>query len=897
MSLLKGKSAAHGYMFVVHCWALVGTVIEDVYSFGYWVMRRRKALDLTRAGLAQQVSCSPETIKKIERDERRPSPQMAELLATVLVVSGEARDRFLQAARGERPVDRLYLVDRPLPQKPRHNLPLQLSSFIGREREIAEVRRLLAASRLVTLTGAGGSGKTRLALQAAREVLDAFPDGIWLVELAPLTHPALAASFIASTLGLIEDKDRPPLDTLVDYLRDRQLLLLLDNCEHLIDTMARLVETLGHHCPNLHILTTSRERLEIDGEVVWPVPPLGLPTENEQLSFESLAGHDSIRLFVERASAALPAFRLTGQNAAAVAHLCRRLDGIPMAIELAAARVKLLRVEEIVARLDDRFQLLTGGNRTAPPRHQTLKALIDWSYNLLPPIEQRLLRRLAVFAGGFSLAEVEGIGDEENEGHVLDLLSRLVNKSLVVADRVSGREARYSLHEIIRQYAWAQLEEAGETTEFLERHAATYCRVLESTQPRFFIDDRIILHRDWLEAEMENLRAVMGRSLDDSAISAEWGIRVAVRLGGYWLVHSRLEEALRWLEAAVERVGGETLLVRAILYTELGLIAKRDFRPFDGDKVEEALAIFRQLSDGEGTIFATHLLAMNYWDPERAKMELEQIIPLAVEIGAESLSWVYFGLSWQAGLAQDYPQAIAWGEKNLKYLQDLAQSRIRLAGSLRMVAIYYRFAGDLERATTLIQESLEIARDLDIGGDFILETLNALGEAARYQADYDLADDYFRRALSMAGEMGHVSFKVMILSNMALCRIARGDVAGAKATYRQFLAVLRQGERLFQLFSNWDLWFLAQVAEMVGEPERAALLHGAAESTPVHLGRVTTIIGPADSENIAANVDRVRALMGDEAYAAAWIEGQRLSPDEVIAVVEELIADSGEKPD
>jgi predicted ATPase/DNA-binding SARP family transcriptional activator/tetratricopeptide (TPR) repeat protein len=777
----------------------------------------------------------------------------------------------------------------------RHNLPLQLSSFIGRERELAEVRRFLESSRLVTLTGAGGSGKTRLALRVAGDLLDVFKDGIWLVELAPLADSALVPSAIASSLGIAENEGGPLLDTLVGYLRDRHLLLLLDNCEHLVAEVARLADALLRHCPRLRVLATSREPLGIAGETVWLAPTLSLPPPDAQLSVDNLTQYDAIKLFVERATAALPSFALTESNAAAVAQLCRQLDAIPLAIELAAARVGLLRVEQIVARLGNRLSFLVGGHGAAP-RHQTLQALIDWSHALLSPQERRLLRRLSIFAGGFTLEATETICDEENTGDTLELLAKLVKKSLVVVDRATGREARYSLHETIRQYAWAHLEDMGEATEILERQAAYYCRVLESTLPRFFYNDLVILNRDWLEAEMENMRAVMGRSLDDRAISAEWGIRIAVRLAGYWVVYSRLEEASRWLEAAAEREREATPMVRAILCTRLAGFVARDSRQFGADKVEESLAIFRQLGDGEGIVCSTFLLAMNYWDPERAIAELEKIIPLAIETGPESLSRVHYGLSWRAGMARDFPQAIAWGEQFLNFLRGFPFGRTILAEKLRVIGAYYRFAGDYKRATSLMQEGLEIAHSLDIGEAIIAYTLNALGENYRLQKDYDRADDYYRQALSMASKKGYEFLWALLLSNVALCQIARGDVVGAKETYREILVILRRGEQLNLLLTKLDLWILAQLAELVGEAERAALLHGAAESMRVLLGQATTMVGPGDIEDIADNVARVRARLGEEAYAAAWAEGQRLSPDEVIAVVEELVADNEKQP-
>src|ERR1700752_3091500 len=345
-----------------------------------------------------------------------------------------------------------------------NNLPVQLTSFIGREQELAEEKQKLEGARLLTLIGPGGTGKTRLSLQLANDLLVSFRDGVWLIELAPITEPSLVLQAVAAVFG-VREQPGMPLDSLVlNYLRDKHLLLILDNCEHLVETCAQLADQYLHHCPNLKILASSREALGINGETVYRVPSLVLPDQSKD-SPESLMGYESIQLFVDRASAASPAFNLTEKNAASVAQICYRLDGIPLAIELAAARARVFSPEQIASRLDDRFRLLTGGSRTALPRQQTLRALIDWSYDLLSRDEQTLLRRLSVFAGSWSFEAVEVICSDLD---VLDLLTQLINKSLVVMEE--GDDTRYRLLETIRQYARDKLLEAGEGKEVRNKH-------------------------------------------------------------------------------------------------------------------------------------------------------------------------------------------------------------------------------------------------------------------------------------------------------------------------------------------------------------------------------------------------------------------------------------------
>ena len=435
------------------------------------------------------------------------------------------------------------------PERPTHNLPLELSSFVGREKELAEVKRLLENNRLLTLTGSGGCGKTRLALAAAGELVEGFADGVWLVELASLADASLVPQAVASTLGVREQTGRSPTESLSDYLGSKRVLLVLDNCEHLVEACAELAEALLHSCPELRILATSREALGITGEVAWLVPSLSLPDLRRLPAVESLYQYESARLFVERTTAVNPTFALTEQNASAVAQVCYRLDGIPLAIELAAARTKVLTVEQIAVRLDDSFGLLSAGSRTAMPRQRTLHATMDWSHELLPDEERALFRRLAVFAGGFTLEAAESVcsGEDLERDEVLDLLSHLVDKSLVVAWEVSG-EARYRLLETVQQYAWEKLSEPGETERFRERHAGYYLALAEEAEPELKGAGQVA----WLERlewERDNLRAAMAWLLERGAL--EEAARLGWALWLFWGIRAHFAEGRRWMEQAL----------------------------------------------------------------------------------------------------------------------------------------------------------------------------------------------------------------------------------------------------------------------------------------------------------------------------------------------------------
>src|SRR5713226_3988636 len=365
-----------------------------------------------------------------------------------------------------------------------NNLPRQLTSFVGREKEKAEIRRLLSTARLVTLTGTGGAGKTRLALQVAAELLEQYPDGVWLVELAPLSDPYLVPQAVTSALGLPEQFGRAFTETLVDHLRLKVLLVILDNCEHLVVACGELVTALLRACTNLRILATSREGLGIEGETLYPVPSLAVPDPQRLPPTEELTRYEAISLFAQRAVAVSPSFKITPQNAPAVAQVCYRLDGIPLAIELAAARVKVLAVDQIVTRLDDRFRLLTGGSRTALPRHQTLMAALDWSYTLLSEKEGTLFRRFSVLAGGCTLEAAEVVCADRGIEHdeVLDLLARLVDKSLLVAD-LHQVDARYRMLETIRQFGQEKLLTSGEGATVRTRHRNYFLMLAERAEP------------------------------------------------------------------------------------------------------------------------------------------------------------------------------------------------------------------------------------------------------------------------------------------------------------------------------------------------------------------------------------------------------------------------------
>jgi len=524
------------------------------------------------------------------------------------------------------------------------NLPIPVSTFIGREKEIIAVRQLISENRLVTLTGTGGSGKTRLALKVARDFLEKFKDRVWFIELASLNDPSLISQKITSTLNIREQSNQPLLDSLVYSLSINPSLLVLDNCEHVIEACAKISEILLQKCADLKILATSREGLGITGEVTWLVPPLSLPEmlpwkspTGAQEAFNEYQKSESVQLFIARARANSPEFKLTTNNTAWVAEICRRLDGMPLAIELAAARVRTLSIKQIAERLDDRFNLLTGGSRTAPDRHQTLAATIDWSYALLSGGEQKLLQRFSVFSGGGTLEAIESgcKGEDLKNSEVLGLLSKLVDKSLVIADQRSDK-MRYFLLETIREFALERLAESNEMEFSKDRHLDYYLQFAEEAEPKIKGPNQLIWY-ERLKMEHDNLRAALDWALDSK--NAKAGLRLAGSLGFFWLTHGYISEGKGWMEKALKQkhAAPTALIANALKFLGIMLI-QSEGKNLDraGQLLVESQDLYQEMDDKRGladvlNIRGIHaILKQEYAE---AKQFLNESLALRREIG------------------------------------------------------------------------------------------------------------------------------------------------------------------------------------------------------------------------------------------------------------------------
>ena len=765
----------------------------------------------------------------------------------------------------------------------RVRLPASPVALIGREREPAAVQALLRRTevRLLTLTGPGGTGKTRLALRVAEELSERFADGAHLVALAPITDPALVPSAIASALGIGEAAGRPLEESLEVYLRDRELLLVLDNFEQVASAPPLLVRLLGA-CPRVKLLVTSRAHLRISAEHTYELPPLALPDLEGHPRPEEIRDVEAVRLFAERARAARADFELTEENAPAVAEICRRLDGLPLALELAAARVRLLPPVAILARLERGLTLLTGGAIDLPPRQRTLRATLDWSYDLLDGPERRLLRRLAVFAGGCELRAAEAVCRSEGEPDVLEGISSLVDKSLVRGARRAGAEPRFGMLETVREYALEKLEQSGEAEEVRERHARYYLALAETADLGFRGREQG-RWLDRLEAEHDNLRAALTWSLEraesgvDRATDLE--VRLAGALGAFWLRRSHHTEGRRWLERSLTLPAASPSATAKALES-LGLLSA-----IQGDSgraiaaLEESLALHRESGDPRRiawTLSGLGGVVLDRGDHERG-----------ASLCAEAL-----GLFRSAGDVVGTAEA-------LHRLGDLARER-----------------GDHARAEEYLREALRLYRSGGEDGG-VAWALNGLGDVALKQGDPHLAQARYRESLALLETLGQAWGVAIVLCNLGTAALRSGDPAGAAEAFERGLALSRRAENAGTI--TQALGGLAAVARSRGDDERAAELYreglglsrglgAAAGIAPVleELAGVLVVRDPRraarlfgavesvrdtagasaardDQPRYDRDVEAARAALGEEAFAAAWTEGRAMALDRAVA--------------
>lgn len=824
-------------------------------SFGRWLRTRRRTLDLTQADLAKQVGCAVITIQKLEADERRPSRLLAERLATSLRLTADERAEIITLARAE-PSHDAALVDAPQPTRvpPRlpTTLPTPLTSLIGRKQDSAAVRSTLmrGETRLLTLLGPPGIGKTRLSIEVAHAVQAAFTNGAYFIALAPLGEPALVMATLAQTLGIKENAGQPLLDGLKSALQAQRLLLVLDNFEHLLAAAPLVVELL-EACPGVKALVTSRAALHVRGERLVAVSPLLLPDLTQEPAHVKLARIPAVALFVERAQAVQPPFRLTAQNAAAVAAICVRLDGLPLAIELAATRVKLLPPAALLARLEQRLAVLTEGGRDLPPRHRTLRSAIAWSYALLDESEQRLFRGLGVFVGGCTLAAAEAVLAADQMASlpahpVLDGLTSLIDKSLLKQEQGRGDEPRLTMLETIREYALEQVALQGETAARRRRHADYYLNLAEVAEPHILHGPDQVLWSDRLEAEHDNLRAVLTWSCTTPEAETV-GLRLAGALAWFWVVHSHFSEGNRWLNTLLDRLHNAAPAVRAKVLHVAGMLAENigEFaRP--AALLEESLALYRKLDDGTGAAQTLVLLGRIRTD----QGEYAQARALL----AESLA---------LGKTEQNIWAITWG---LMSLGDTAFSTVEL----KQAEQYF------QQALTLCLEQ----EDRFAGAWAIVN----LGRVAEQLGDDRQAQTNYLEGVATFRQLGQGRDSADVY--LELGRLARrhGHAAQAQSYYAESLTVL--GELRDKRRLPVCLEGIAGLASMVGQPARAAQLFGAADAWREAVGLP---LPPVERATYERDLVAARTQLDEATWMTAWAEGRVLRLEQAIIEAQQVL--------
>jgi predicted ATPase/DNA-binding CsgD family transcriptional regulator len=729
-------------------------------------------------------------------------------------------------------------------------LPASVSSFVGREQELREIRQRLREHRLITLTGTGGTGKTRLALEAAAGELVEFADGVWLVEFAGLSTSDPLVQTIAKAFALLETPDIAPIEQLGAFLQARRLLLVLDNCEHLIEECARITAFLLARCPRLALLATSREPLAISGEAILRVQPLRFPDPTQPAAWASLLGYDAVRLFVERAHAVEPSFQLTTSNAPAVVEICRRLDGIPLALELASARVNVLTVEEIAARLNDRFALLTSGQRSGlEPRHQTLRAAIDWSYTLLMPEEQTLLSRLAVFAAGFTLDTAEAVCSSEgiSEGRLLDVLSSLVGKSLVVAETTSRAQARYRLLETIREYVLEKLDTAGDLARLRDRHLDLFLARAEEAGPRTF-DAYQQLWLNWLESEHDNLRAALAWSLERGSIEA--GLRLAIALVRFWEIRGYVQEGLTWFERLFAQADEDiSLAVRVNALTYAAFLAH-----FLGN------AAATIAYGGEAVALAE----------------------AAGEEGQPLLAFALGGLSSGTEALGDFQTTFAIQERAVQLTRASSGDPLFLGMALLVQGGTAIELGYYETARILLDESLTLARE---AGDAvrIAYALKWFGDLARCEQNYAEAQTKYENSVALLRDLGATRDLTAPLQDLGHTCLHLGDVGRAHALFSESLAAHQTQQN--RLGMAECLIGFAAMAVVRGLPAAGVCLLAAADTSGGPRAKSTWAVTRREYEHSLA---LARTKLTEPEFQAEQAAGRALSLEQAIEYAQNL---------
>jgi predicted ATPase len=838
--------------------------LESFQTFGDLLKYLRRCARLTQRELCIAVGYSEAQISRLEQNLRPPDlAALTALFIPALYLEDEPLivTRLMELAakaRGEAlPQSGMISFSRSIrseikesirtvEEESLNNLPLQLTSFIGRAREMIEIKNLLETgnkNRLITLMGSGGCGKTRLALQVGMQTIHTYHDGVWLIELASILDPAHVAQTFITSLGLPEPRDDSPTLALTKFLRAKHILLIADNCEHVISETAKLIKEILLTCPRAQVIATSREMLNIPGEIRFHVPSLSL---SDDLNSQS----ESVQLFVERAQTAFPTFRLNGENLSAVSQICRRLDGMPLAIELAAARVNTLSVQQIAARLDNSFQLLTGGGKSLP-HHQTLEAAIEWSYDLLSDSERILLHRLSVFAGGWTLEAAESVASDpsfiSNE-HVLNLLSQLVNKSLVVVDFQTHGETRYHLLETVREYSHKRLVKAGENQQIEKQHFDFFLNLVQKAEFGFMSSD----HQSWLKQlnmEQDNLRAALkyGISLE----LHESTLQFAGTLFWFWQTLGYISEGRSHLQEIL------TVSLDALLPNQPSAIAAR-----------------------AKALWCAGGLAWIQGDYAEASSQLKESIGLWRQLGRTNNLGLAISLR-EAGIVATYQGELDYAlialEESILLMRETG-SKWDLALAFYNHGLIYEVKSDVATARAKFEESLSLFRGLNEAWGLSV-ALSGLGRIAGRKGDHESARLHLEEALLQSRALGDLWSSAASLYLLGEVHYLQKDVDKAAGFFVESLKLNQTvGDKVMIGFT---LHNIGRIANLHGDTNRAIRLFGAAKSlrgdmTDTASWSLTT---HADCEQ---DVDALRTMEKKEEFESAWVEGRAMSVDDAI---------------
>jgi predicted ATPase len=719
---------------------------------------------------------------------------------------------------------------------------------------------LVEDNRLVTLAGVGGIGKTRLSLQVGQKLLNDYPNGIWFVALDSLSEPALVPQTVASVFDIRESLERPPIEILTNVLREKTTLLILDNCEHLLESCAKLITTLLQNCPNLKILATSREILNMEGEATYYLSSLSIP--EDRVPLEKLAEYESIQLFTQRAALTLSSFRITKENAQTIMDICRRVDGIPLGIELAAAHINILRTKEILKQLNESFSLLTTDSRTALPRHQTMHASLDWSWSLLSPEERTFLRQLSVFAGSWTLESAQAVCEES----ALNLISALVKKSLIRVDREAGDKTRYHFHEIVRQYMGERLLESGEAEEIRTRHLQYFLQLSGQAETGLRGPTQV----EWLlrlNIERDNIRTALEWT-DKTDIEA--GLYLAGRLNIFWEIFD-VREGARWLERLVGKPQSKAYPhARANALCTLGRLINW-LQRFDEARsvAQESLALYRASGDKYGQADAFLLLA-GIADPFEAAEFSQQALTLAQSIND----------IWRTAQAL---YLWAWGHQDRHSYVEKALALFREVGDVRSMAECMTELGrlrmlnnDIESAEKILNEAMIFLRETRIMS-VMSNIFQCYGRIAALKGDYEQAYTYLQEAVNIDEEYGRRMSYLFARSYLGYLALYRGNITEAQEIFAETMQSFYNDKN--EIGVAFNLEGMAGLFAIIGKPEIAAQLIGWSDALRERISDPRPPIEQADVDKTTATC---LAKMGEVAFSDAYEEGQKMTLDEAV---------------